>query len=108
MSLHALTATFVILALTFVVLVWTRRRRRHRQPPLNLPPGPKGWPVIGSLNLLAGSLPPHRALAALASCHGPFMHLKLGPFHDIVASSAATQGRLYSGPRANLAGWALL
>ncbi|KAJ1265950.1 hypothetical protein BS78_08G113000 [Paspalum vaginatum] len=80
----ALVATFVILVLCSVV--WLRRR----QKPLNLPPGPRGWPVIGSLGLLAGALPPHRALAALAARHGPLMHLRLGSFHIVVASSAET------------------
>ncbi|EER98011.1 flavonoid 3'-monooxygenase [Sorghum bicolor] len=57
---------------------------------LNLPPGPRGWPVIGSLGALAGALPPHRALAALAARHGPLMHLRLGSYHTVVASSADT------------------
>jgi hypothetical protein len=44
--------------------------------------------VIGSLGALAGALPPHRALAALAARHGPLMHLRLGSYHTVVASSA--------------------
>ncbi|CAN6209377.1 unnamed protein product [Urochloa humidicola] len=60
-----------------------------RKKALNLPPGPRGLPVIGSLSVLAGALPPHRALAALASRHGALMHLRLGSHHAVVASSAA-------------------
>ncbi|CAL5051398.1 unnamed protein product [Urochloa decumbens] len=83
----ALSATLVVLALSSVV--WQRHRRGHRKKSLNLPPGPRGWPVVGSLGLLAGALPPHRALAALASRHGaPLMHLRLGSFHAVVASTA--------------------
>ncbi|WVZ90874.1 hypothetical protein U9M48_037132 [Paspalum notatum var. saurae] len=81
----ALVATFVILVLSSVV--WLRRRRRK---PLNLPPGPRGWPVIGSLGSLAGALPPHRALTALAARHGPLMHLRFGSFDTVVVSSAET------------------
>ena len=61
-----------------------------RKKALNLPPGPRGWPVIGSLAALAGAPPPHRALAALAARHGALMHLRLGSYHTVVASSAET------------------
>ncbi|CAL5092912.1 unnamed protein product [Urochloa decumbens] len=85
----ALTATtFVVLALSSVVWQWQRRRSQRK--PLNLPPGPRGWPVFGSLGLLAGALPPHRVLAALAARHGELMHLRLGSFDLVVASSAET------------------
>ncbi|CAD6269747.1 unnamed protein product [Miscanthus lutarioriparius] len=81
----ALVATcFVILVLSSVV--WLRGRQKR----LNLPPGPQGWPVIGNLGLLAGALPPHRALATLAARHGPLMHVRLGSFDTVVASSAET------------------
>ncbi|TVU01590.1 hypothetical protein EJB05_52962, partial [Eragrostis curvula] len=80
----ALVVSLVVLALSSVA--WARGQRKT----LNLPPGPRGWPVLGSLGLLAGALPPHRALAALASRHGPLMHLRLGSFHAVVASSADT------------------
>ena len=44
--------------------------------------------MFGSLNLLADTLPPHRVLAELAARYGPLMHLRLGSFHVVVASSA--------------------
>jgi cytochrome P450 len=86
MTAVALMATFVVTVLCSVVL----RRSSQRRKELNLPPGPRGWPVIGSLGLLAGALPPHRSLAALAARHGPLMHLRLGSFDVVVASSAET------------------
>jgi cytochrome P450 len=84
-----LMVTFVVLALSLIPVLWQRRSHQQRKP-LNLPPGPTGWPLIGSLGLLAGELPPHRALAALAARHGALMHLRLGSFHAVVASSAET------------------
>ena len=61
-----------------------------RRKALNLPPGPQGWPVLGSLGVLAGAAPPHRVLAVIAARHGPLMHLCLGSYHTVVASSAET------------------
>uniref|UniRef100_A0A0E0KGW3 trimethyltridecatetraene synthase n=1 Tax=Oryza punctata TaxID=4537 RepID=A0A0E0KGW3_ORYPU len=85
MAMSSWVATFVTLLLSIAVV---SLRGRRRTKALNLPPGPRGWPVFGSLGALAGALPPHRALAALAARHGPLMHLRLGSFDAVVASSA--------------------
>ncbi|CAL4905819.1 unnamed protein product [Urochloa decumbens] len=83
------TATALMLTVAVVlILTFVLRPHRRRRKPLNLPPGPRGWPVFGSLGLLTGALPPHRVLAALAARHGELMHLRLGSFDVVVASSA--------------------
>ncbi|KAL4304506.1 hypothetical protein GQ457_10G006460 [Hibiscus cannabinus] len=50
-----------------------------------LPPGPKGWPIVGALPLL-GSMP-HVTLAKLAKQYGPVMYLKMGTCNMVVAST---------------------
>ncbi|XVE78992.1 hypothetical protein DITRI_Ditri14bG0022400 [Diplodiscus trichospermus] len=50
-----------------------------------LPPGPKGWPIVGALPLL-GSMP-HVTLAKLAKKYGPVMYLKMGTCNMVVAST---------------------
>nr|AFL91704.1 flavonoid-3',5'-hydroxylase [Aconitum vilmorinianum] len=50
-----------------------------------LPPGPKGWPVVGALPLL-GSMP-HVALAKMSRQYGPIVYLKLGSRGMVVAST---------------------
>ncbi|KAJ1287822.1 hypothetical protein BS78_02G040200 [Paspalum vaginatum] len=80
----ALAAILAVFVLSSIVSL------RRPPPAMKLPPGPRGWPVFGSLDVLAGALPPHRALAALAARHGPLMHLRLGSYHTVVASSADT------------------
>ncbi|KAJ8774005.1 hypothetical protein K2173_009436 [Erythroxylum novogranatense] len=71
----------VWLATTALILLSGYIRRRK----LNLPPGPKPFPIIGNLNLI-GSLP-HRSLHSLSQKYGPLMHLKFGSFPVIVGSS---------------------
>ncbi|OMO79261.1 Cytochrome P450 [Corchorus olitorius] len=56
-----------------------------RRSTRTLPPGPKGWPVVGALPLL-GSMP-HVTLAKLAQKYGPVMHLKMGTCDMVVAST---------------------
>ncbi|MBA0627989.1 hypothetical protein Godav_022776 [Gossypium davidsonii] len=74
-----LTAWLATLALILLSLHLRRRRK------LNLPPGPKPWPIIGNLNLI-GSLP-HQSIHALSQKYGPIMQLKFGSFPIVVASS---------------------
>jgi hypothetical protein len=52
-----------------------------------IPPGPRPWPIIGSLHVLGAQ--PHRSLARLAKTHGPLMSLRLGAVTTVVVSSPA-------------------
>ncbi|KAH7836502.1 hypothetical protein Vadar_002148 [Vaccinium darrowii] len=55
------------------------------KPTRKLPPGPKGWPVIGALPLL-GTMP-HVALSQMAKKYGPIVYLKMGTCDMVVAST---------------------
>eukprot|EP00262_Sarcandra_glabra_P002540 TRINITY_DN12930_c0_g1_i1.p1 TRINITY_DN12930_c0_g1~~TRINITY_DN12930_c0_g1_i1.p1 ORF type:complete len:508 (-),score=62.78 TRINITY_DN12930_c0_g1_i1:251-1774(-) len=52
---------------------------------LNLPPGPKPWPIIGNLNLI-GPLP-HHSMRDLSLKYGPIMQLRFGSCPVVVGSS---------------------
>lgn len=69
---------------TLALILLSLRHRRCRKV-LNLPPGPKPWPIIGNLNLI-GPLP-HRSIYALSQKYGPIMKLKFGSFPVVVGSS---------------------
>jgi len=51
----------------------------------NLPPGPRGWPILGVLPHL-GTMP-HVTLTNMAKKSGPIMYLKMGTCDTVVASS---------------------
>ncbi|KAL6342018.1 hypothetical protein AAG906_038264 [Vitis piasezkii] len=55
------------------------------KPSRKLPPGPKGWPLLGALPLLGNM--PHVALAKMAKRYGPVMFLKMGTNSMVVAST---------------------
>ncbi|KAF4367379.1 hypothetical protein F8388_025797 [Cannabis sativa] len=60
-------------------------RKKTKGKKKNLPPGPKGYPLFGSLNLLGEH--PHRDLQKLSQKYGPIMHIQLGLIPTIVVSS---------------------
>ncbi|KAL5824202.1 hypothetical protein ACOSQ3_020265 [Xanthoceras sorbifolium] len=76
--------SYLVAWLATLSLILLSRRLRRRK--LNLPPGPKFWPIIGNLNLI-GPLP-HRSIRALSQKYGPIMQLKFGSFPVVVGSSA--------------------
>ncbi|WJZ89633.1 hypothetical protein VitviT2T_008838 [Vitis vinifera] len=55
------------------------------KPSRKLPPGPRGWPLLGALPLLGNM--PHVALAKMAKRYGPVMFLKMGTSSMVVAST---------------------
>lgn len=77
-----LPSWFPYLAATLALLLLGRRIRQWK---LNLPPGPKPWPVIGNLNLI-GPLP-HRSLHELSKKYGPIMQLQFGSYPVVVGST---------------------
>ncbi|KAK3211760.1 hypothetical protein Dsin_016466 [Dipteronia sinensis] len=74
--------TVAVFALVFLLKVLSRQRNGK---PKRLPPGPKGFPIYGSLHLLGKF--PHRDLHKLAQKYGPIMHLRLGLVPTVVVSS---------------------
>jgi len=79
----------VAAAVVLVVLSWRLiiRPSLAAKPKLNLPPGPRMLPVIGSLHHLLSSPLLFRVLSGLAKKHGPLMTLRLGEVPALVASS---------------------
>lgn len=87
MEQYAISISYnVVLAwLATVALLLFARHFLRLTTKLNLPPGPKPWPIIGNFNLI-GSLP-HRSIHDLSQKYGQIMHLKFGSKSVVVGSS---------------------
>ncbi|KAG2677463.1 hypothetical protein I3760_12G098700 [Carya illinoinensis] len=82
-----------LIGIIYLCLSWTliqafRIFQRSKAIPKKLPPGPKPFPVIGSLFDLGDK--PHKSLSKLAQTHGPIISLKLGQLTTVIISSAHT------------------
>ncbi|CAN6557893.1 unnamed protein product [Malus baccata var. baccata] len=75
-------ATIGVLALVHVLQTWISKGKNKKK---KLPPGPRGFPIFGSLHLL-GKVP-NRNLYQLAQKYGDIMYMRLGLHHNIVISS---------------------
>lgn len=79
---HSLCVQLVALALVLVYVSWLWLKQRR----VNLPPGPRPLPVIGSLHLLGSHAP--RSLMKLSETYGPVMTVRFGQKLCIVASNS--------------------
>ncbi|CAD5185728.1 unnamed protein product [Musa acuminata subsp. malaccensis] len=82
-SLPLLSSLLIPLFVLFASLAWRWTKSVRK----NLPPSPPSFPIIGHLHLIA-KLPPHRALAAIATARGPVVLLRLGSRPVLLVSSA--------------------
>ncbi|KAG6660891.1 hypothetical protein CIPAW_03G136200 [Carya illinoinensis] len=71
-----------LLVLAYLLRQWALKSWNKNR---KLPPGPRGFPIFGSLHSLGEF--PHRDLQRLAQKYGPIMHLRLGFVPAIVVSS---------------------
>ncbi|KAF5175949.1 Flavonoid 3'-monooxygenase [Thalictrum thalictroides] len=83
-SSEVIVLSTIFLASTIVYIFLNLHTQGGRRLPF--PPGPKPWPIIGNLPHLGPV--PHHSLAEMARKYGPFMHLRLGYVHVVVAASA--------------------
>ncbi|CAM6092245.1 unnamed protein product [Calypogeia fissa] len=77
----ALATAAVVLMTLLIGTIANLAQRSRRQ----LPPGTRGWPILGSLPLL-GKLP-HQSLFQLSKPDGPLKFMRLGSLRNLVATS---------------------
>ncbi|KAJ7529446.1 hypothetical protein O6H91_15G050700 [Diphasiastrum complanatum] len=73
------TSTIFLVLISLALLSSSLRKTSWK-----LPPGPRGWPVVGNL-LQLGSFPPS-ALADLNAKYGPLVYLRLGHVHAVTTN----------------------
>ncbi|KAF3774575.1 Flavonoid 3'-monooxygenase [Nymphaea thermarum] len=77
-----LIASLIVLLAAACAVIWYFWRQNSR-----LPPGPSGWPLIGSLPALGAM--PHHSIAELGKRYGPILSLRLGTTTVVAACSAS-------------------
>ena len=77
------TLTWLALYLGFRYILRSSLKLKQKR----LPPGPSGWPLLGSLPLLGAM--PHVTLYNMYKKYGPIVYLKLGTSDMVVASTPA-------------------
>lgn len=81
-SKYELLLVYVAAALA---AIWVLSMLLFPRKKLNLPPGPRGWPILG--NLMSLGTHPQITLTNMAAVYGPILYLRLGQRDCIVVSS---------------------
>jgi flavonoid 3'-monooxygenase len=79
-----LSTLAVSVTVCYFVSFLLRADKRRGAP---LPPGPRGWPVLGNLPQLGGKT--HQTLHQMTKVYGPVLRLRFGSSVVVVAGSAA-------------------
>ncbi|KAM3213151.1 hypothetical protein ACQJBY_065887 [Aegilops geniculata] len=82
--LPLLLSTLAVAVGVCYVLATFFRADKGRAP---LPPGPRGWPVLGNLPQLGGKT--HQTMHEMSKVYGPVLRLRFGSSVVVVAGSAA-------------------
>ncbi|KAL6883751.1 hypothetical protein ACP4OV_011165 [Aristida adscensionis] len=80
----ALLLSSMAVSVIVYYLLFLRVGRRRGAP---LPPGPRGWPVLGNLPQLGGKT--HQTLHEMTKVYGPLLRLRFGSSNVVVAGTAA-------------------
>ncbi|KAK9742862.1 hypothetical protein RND81_03G201400 [Saponaria officinalis] len=86
------TLSLVVIPIILTIISFLKFSRKTTT--LNLPPGPKTWPVIGNIHQLGNKL--HQSVAELSRKYGPIMSLKLGAVTTIVISSPQVAKQIFT------------
>ncbi|XP_018568738.1 cytochrome P450 307a1-like [Anoplophora glabripennis] len=73
-----------LVSLCIVVVVWWLATARRDSKSL---PGPRPWPIIGSLHVLGGYKSPFEAFTALSKVYGDIFGISLGPAQCVVVNN---------------------
>ncbi|XP_058103956.1 xanthotoxin 5-hydroxylase CYP82C2-like [Magnolia sinica] len=93
MQLNAMETSYLTTALTIIIFFfffflyqhWKKKKSDNGRK--EAPEPGHGWPIIGHLALLAGEIPTHQVLGALADQYGPAITLRLGRRRTLLVSS---------------------
>ncbi|KAJ0981975.1 hypothetical protein J5N97_010230 [Dioscorea zingiberensis] len=79
-----------------------KKKNGGNKDQLPLPPGPKGWPIVGNLHQMGPMA--HRTLHRFSKTYGPLFRIRLGTVELMVASSASVATQFLKIHDANFSG----
>ncbi|XP_072978874.1 flavonoid 3'-monooxygenase CYP75B137 [Typha angustifolia] len=79
-----LSTLFLFFSIYYLFFSSSKKKKPNHLP---IPPGPKGWPILGNLPQMGPK--PHHTLQSLSKTYGPLFRLRFGSVEVVVASSAS-------------------